>query len=251
MSPGLQQVLDRAPAPVLETHDGAREKIRVLREDLAPGGLKMRFLPFLVQGADEVVYGSPFCGGAALALSEIGKQTGQRMTLFYAKRAEHHPRQIAALQNGARIFEISPGYMTNVQAKARAYAAQQGALFLPLGFDVPAAAVPLIAFLNRVRLLLADDPSQVWCATGSGMLARYLGLAFPRSEVIGIAVGLKSRHEGQAFGRNVRLRPSAYDFEKQSKASAPFPSCGHYDRKAWELCSAEAKPGALFVNVMG
>ena len=48
---------------VLEKHG----RITVVRDDLLEGGSKLRFLPFLVQGAEEVVFGAPFCGGAPLA----------------------------------------------------------------------------------------------------------------------------------------------------------------------------------------
>jgi hypothetical protein len=94
------------------------------------------------------------------------------------------------------------GFMTNVQAKA--YARERGTLFLPLGFDVSQAAEPYIEVLRKVRRRLGS-PDQVWCATGSGMLVRCLGVAFPESLVTGVSVGPASQHEKQAFTPNVRL----------------------------------------------
>lgn len=221
----------------------------MVRDDLIEGGSKIRFLPFLVHGAEEVVFGGPFCGGAPYALSVLGKLTGQRVTLFYAKRAQWHRRQIAAKENGAKIVEVSPGYMTNVQAKARAYAKAAGALFLPLGFDLPAAEEPFVAAMRKARAALGGSPGEVWCCAGSGMLARCLSRAFPDSAVHAVAVGLASRHSAQEFGRNVVLHSCPYPFERETRASAPFPSCGNYDRKAWEVAFAMARPGALFWNV--
>lgn len=223
--------------------------ITVVRDDLLDeGGSKLRFLPFLCGGAREVVFGGPFCGGAPLALSVLGRETGQRITLFYARRRVLHWRQERARENGARLVFVAPGYMTNVQAKARAYAASAGALFLPLGFDVPAAEGPFVAAMEGVRRRVGD-PDEVWCCVGSGMLARCLGRAFPHSAVHGVAVGLASRHDAQSFPANVILHPAGYRFEQASKAGAPFPSCPNYDRKAWEVCRARARGRVLFWNV--
>jgi hypothetical protein len=236
----------RLPAPALERHG----RLTVVRDDLLEGGSKTRFLPYLVGGAREVVFGGPFCGGAPVALAVIGRRLGIRVTLFYAKRRELHPRQAAAAALGAQLFLVPFGYMTNVQAKARAYAQEVGALFLPLGFDVPAAEEPFVADMEAVRRRLGSPP-EVWCASGSGMLARCLGRAFPEAEICAVAVGLKSRWSEQAFPPNVRVLEAPLRFEQPDRRPAPFPSCPNYDRKAWHLAEAWAKPGALFWNVLG
>lgn len=225
-------------------------KVKVVRDDLLEGGSKLRFLPFLVQGAQEVVFGGPFCGGAPLALSVMGRESGQKVTLFFAGRKELHPRQLAERKNGARLELVYPGYMTVVQARAKAYAAEAGALFLPLGFDVPKAVEPFLEAIGKVRKRWGSPP-EVWCCAGSGMLARCLGQGFPDSQVIAVAVGLKSRHGAQQMPPNVTIIDCAYKFERETPYNSPFPSCGNYDRKAWELCAQQAKPGALFWNVLG
>lgn len=232
--------------PVIEEHAG----VSVLRDDLLPGGSKSRFLPFLIGKAEEVVFGGPFCGGAPLALSVVGQELGVRVTLFYAKRNRLHPRQALALSHGATIYQVPFGYMTNVQVKAKRYAESKGALFLPLGFDLPEASAPFVEVMAGVRRKLGS-PDQVWCATGSGMLARCLGAAFPESQIMGVAVGLKSRWSKQEFPANVRLIDPGIEFAQETKASAPFPSCPNYDRKAWAICAREHRGRALFWNVLG
>jgi hypothetical protein len=224
--------------------------ITVLRDDLLEGGSKTRFRPYLIKGADEAVFGGPICGGAPWALSVLGRQTGQKITLFYAKRQRRfwHRRQLAAEVNGANIIEVSPGYMTCIQKRARTYAKENGALFLPLGFDKPEAEEPFISFMEKVRKK-AGSVDQVWCCAGSGMLARCLGKAFPESEICAVAIGLASRHEAQSFSSNVRMIKSRYRFEQETRAACPFPSCANYDRKAWEVCAKEAKGKVLFWNV--
>jgi hypothetical protein len=236
--------------PLLQIMKTRFARVSVVRDDLLEGGSKTRFLPFLVQGADEVVFGGPFCGGAPLALSVIGRKQGFRVTLFYAKRAELHRRQLAAQANGATLVFVSPGYMTNVQARAREYANGVGALFLPLGFDLPAAEDPFVEVMRGVRAEHGGF-DQVWCAAGSGMLARCLSKAFPEAAVHAVAVGLASRHSAQQFGPSVTMHAYELEFEQETKASAPFPSCPNYDRKAWEHCRREAQGKVLFWNVLG
>jgi hypothetical protein len=231
--------------PVLERHEG----VVVLREDLLEGGSKLRFLPFLVGDAAEIVFGGPFCGGAPLALSVLGREFGRRVTLFYAAREHWHPRQTRAQANGARIEMVRPGYMTVVQRRARDYAARAGALFLPLGFDVPEAVDPLLSYARVVRSRVGDL-DQVWCATGSGMLARCLALAFPNSEVCAVPVGLASRHSRQQMPANLTWHSTALRFEQVEKHEPPFPSCAHYERKAWLAMTRNRKGSALFWNVM-
>ena len=83
----------------------------VVREDLLPGGSKARFVPYLVAGAKEVVYGGPCCGAAALALSIYCESVGIKTTLFYAqrKRENWHGMQLKAEARGASIVEIPGG----------------------------------------------------------------------------------------------------------------------------------------------
>ena len=235
-----------AAQAIIEQHG----KVTVVRDDLLSGGSKTRFLPYLIEGADEVVFGGPFCGGAPFALSILGKHAGFKVSLFYAKRNALHRRQLQALKNGAKIYQVPHGRMSNVQAKARRYADKAGALFLPLGFDVPAAQHPFVEAMENVRRKHGPF-DQVWAATGSGMLARCLGLAFPDSEVHGVCVGLQSRHSKQKFSDNVTLHNFPLPFENCTAAPSPFPSCGNYDRKAWEMCEKISKGRALFWNVLG
>ena len=222
----------------------------VVRDDLLDGGSKTRFLPYLIGNADELVFGGPFCGGAPLALSVIGKQYGRKVTLFYAARKTLHPRQLEAVRNGATIKEVGPfGFMSNVQAKARRYCEETGALFLPLGFDVPEASKPFIEVMREVRTRLGFF-DQVWCAAGSGMLARCLGVAFPDSAIMACAVGLKSRHDNQSLTNNVTIHVSPYEFKQECKTECPFPCCPNYDRKAWEMMLDKRSGRVLFWNVM-
>jgi hypothetical protein len=239
------------PPPVVERFWAGPREFSVVRDDKVPGGSKARFLPRLIGQAEEVVFGGPFCGGAPYALSIWAKREGKKASLFYAKRSKLHFRQEAARRNGARLFFVPAGRINVVQARAREYAQKAGALFLPLGFDLPQAQEPFLEAMREVRE--ASGPfDEVWAASGSGMLARCLGLAFPSSQVFGVAVGLGSRHGAQAFPPNVKLLESGYEFSEECEASAPFDSCPNYDLKAWKLCWNKAQgKRVLFWNVLG
>jgi len=234
------------PTPIIDRHD----RFLIVRDDQVPGGSKMRFLPYLVQDAKEVVFGGPFCGGAPYALSVWGQRTNTKITLFYAKRGKLNPRQEKALRNGATIYQVPYGYMSNVQSKAKRYAKEHDALFLPLGFDVPQASDPFIQQMRNVRSMVGHI-DEVWAATGSGMLARCLGEAFYPTPVNGVIVGLSSRNQKQNYPSNVTLHKYPKDFSWSCSYNAPFPSCGNYDRKAWELCHKLSKGTVLFWNVLG
>jgi 1-aminocyclopropane-1-carboxylate deaminase/D-cysteine desulfhydrase-like pyridoxal-dependent ACC family enzyme len=232
---------------IIEQHHG----VDVLRDDLLAGGSKSRFLPYLIQGAKEVVFGGPFCGGAPLCLSVYGKRMGIKVTLFYAKRNNLHRNQKKALENGATIYQVPYGYMTNVQSKAKKYCEQTGALFLPLGFDVPQANEPFIRDMKAIREKQGRY-DEVWVACGSGMLARCLGHAFPDSTIKAVVVGLNSRNKKQAYPSNVELIDCPYTFDKDCKSRPPFPSSENYDAKAWEQLMIHGTRGKriLFWNVL-
>lgn len=232
--------------PIIEEHGG----VLVVREDLLDGGSKIRFLPHIVQGAKEIVYGSPFCGGAGYALSVYGRRKGVAITLFYAKRKDFHWRQKAAFKNGAQLFQVPAGRMSVVQHRARHYAQDRSALFLPLGFDVPNATAPFEAVMSRVAAQVGPI-DEIWAATGSGMLARCLGRAFPQSRIRGVTVGLASRNQKQSFPPNVELIPCPYDFAEECPARPPFPACRNYEAKAWEQMLLRGRGRRLFWSVLG
>ncbi len=93
----------------------------------------------------------------------------------------------------------------------------------------------------------AATPAPVWCAVGSGVLARGLATAWPkaRRHVVQIDRDLTPREVG---GATIHVHPRK--FSDRAALGAPFPADPHYDAKAWELCLAKHGPGrVLFWNV--
>lgn len=217
----------------------------VVRDDLFPGGTKARFLGMLFNGAEEVVYASPAEGGAQVALATVARQLQKRATIFVARRANPHPRTIETANLGAKVVSIAPGYLSVVQARAREYCAQTGARLMPFGADVP-EAINVIAAAARATGL---DPHEVWCASGSGVLARGLAAAWPRARRHAVQVG-RTLAPGDVAGATIHIHPQSLNREASSKP--PFPSDPHYEAKAWEIMRASKRRGrVIFWNVAG
>ena len=227
--------------PQVREHRG----IHVVRDDLHPGGTKARFMPVLFDGADEVVYASPAEGGAQFALATVARALGKRATIFVAARADLHPRAIEARRLGAQVIEVRPGYLSVVQARARTYADQVGAKLVPFGVDLP-EAITLIAAAARATGL---DPDEVWCASGSGVLARALAAAWPDARRHAVQVG-RALVPADVAGATIHVYPRK--FGDTADIITPFPSDPHYDAKAYGMMTARKGPGrVVFWNVAG
>ena len=228
--------------PLVELHSG----VAVVRDDLFPGGTKARFIPRMFENTDEIVYASPAQGGAQYALAHVAQQLGKRATIFVANRRVPHPRQIEARRLGAKYVLVKEGRLNVVQARARFYAAEQGALLAPFGFDAPEA----IDIIGAAAASIGEQPDEVWCAAGSGTLCRALRTAWPSAHHVAVAVG-RDIEPSAVGGAQVIRYPKP--FEHHSMTVPPFPSDPHYDAKAWEICLLRRKQSArvLFWNVVG
>lgn len=212
----------------------------VVRDDLLPGGTKQRVLPlFLNDGDDEYVYATPAYGYAQIALAHSCAMCGKQATVFVAKRNELHPRTAEAKRAGAKVVQVAHGYLSNVQAKALAYAEVSGAKVLPWGLDFPAFIEALADVAKRMDV----QPSEVWCAAGSGTLTRALQMAWPKAIHHAVQVGAQPK-AGRA---TVHVAPETFD--QDAKEKPPFPSCSNYDAKVWRFFRRHAGPGALLWNV--
>lgn len=225
--------------PVVRVHDG----IHVVRDDFFPGGTKARYLEILFGEADELVYASPAEGAAQSALAITAERLGKRATIFVAKRAKPHPRALMAKRHGAKIYQVSPGYLTVVSARAKAYVEATGAMLAPFGVDLPETIETIAKAARRTGL----EPDEVWCAAGSGTLSRGLAMAWPNARRHVVQVGRTLAPQDVA-GATIHIAPQK--FEQGCKGKTPFPSDPHYDAKAWQICKARRGAGlVLFWNV--
>lgn len=229
--------------PTVTVHNG----VYVVRDDLFAGGTKARFIPQLFEHADEVVYASPAEGGAQTALATVAAHLGKKATIFVADRATRHPRSRMAESFGATVHYIRPGYLNVVQARAAAYAQAAGAFLAPFGMDTPAAQETISAAAASLGKHPAEE---IWCASGSGVLARALKLAWPFADLHVVQVG-RTLSATDVPGATIHVYPLA--FGKEAKTRPPFPSDPHYDAKAWEICKEKhAREGRVLIwNVTG
>jgi hypothetical protein len=222
------------------------EGVHIVRDDLFPGGTKARFAGHYFNGSNEVVYASPCEGGAQTALATVGRSLGKSVTIFCAKRQEPHPRSLMAKALGAQVIQVTPGHLTVVQARARSYARDMGAKLLPFGLDGELAIQSIADAAAKVDLV-ALGIEEVWCAAGSGVLARGLALAYHHLWIKRFAVQVgREVNASDVAGAQVIVAP--WKFGEEGPI-APFPSDRHYDAKAWAMLRRHAKGRALFWNV--
>jgi hypothetical protein len=234
----MKSALPSLPEPVIEKVD----RFQVVRDDLLPGGSKMRYILPLVQSsaAPEWVYASPAFGYAQIALAHCCAMVGVKATIFTAKRKEIHPRTLRAKEAGAKIVMVPHGYLTVVQARARAYALEVGASLVPFGVEDPVA----IAAFSKFVASMPIKPKEVWSCAGSGTLSRALQDAWPKASFHAVQVG------GECNVGRAKLWKASEKFEQPSRKEAPpFPSCDNYDAKVWSFIREHGADGALFWNV--
>ena len=233
----------------------------VIRDDLLPGGTKVRALDYLI-GHDpafaqitEWVYGSsPAHGYAQWALGLVCQLYQKQAHLFMAARAldKLHRIQTLGLACPAATYHWVPNGMLSVtQKRARDYVAEspQTRALLPLGGNVPTAVSALAQVCASLpsgancrvvpgithRIIhtgLPFVPDTIWSVLSSGTLSRALQVAFPDAEVYGVTVGHTPTPEER--GRAV-LVASSYRFDASVCAAdaPPYPSASSYDAKVW------------------
>jgi hypothetical protein len=74
---------------------------------------------------------------------------------------------------------VRPGYLSAVQKRAIDFAKRNGALLAPFGMAMPEAIDTIAHTATRLKV----KPEQVWCAAGSGTLARALQQAWPKASM--------------------------------------------------------------------
>lgn len=219
--------------------------IKVLRDDLLTGGTKSQLLKEFVNDDKRYVYATPVYGGFQIALSAT---IGSRAVIFCAKRAIKHPNTLLCIYNGATVIEVEHGYLSVVEKAAKLYCeANKDAVKLEFGAKTDYFKTILKHRVTEVIKTIGGEPSEIWCAIGSGMLVECILEATNNCEVHGVQVGKDYNND------NKRLTIHKYHkkFEQNSNFYVEFNSTPNYDRKALEYCFKFKKTdNVLFWNVM-
>jgi len=257
-----------AAPPKIEMHEG----IFVARDDLIPGGTKSRYVLKLFESVEHLVYPSYTWGGAQVALAHCARATGKKATLFVPERKGLSEKTLSAveigqcdlseykeLEKGMRlhsgryidVVQVPMGFLNVLQSRARHYAEALCADYLEVGAK-SAGAEEAIASTARQIESIHGPFNEVWSVAGSGTLSRGLQQGFISSKIFTVQAGMELETPGRAEIIKVKAK-----LDRQERKEAPFPSCAHYDRKAWFAClEAFKERGAkaekiLFWNVMG
>ncbi len=230
----------------LEQHAG----VTVLRDDLLPGGTKACFMGEILRpGFPCYVYATPVYGAFQIALAEYCREHGKSAVLFCAKRNDPHENTLRAKAAGARVMQVPYGYLSNVQAKAKRWCAENGGQYLEFGGQGETAVQRIAERARAVFAELGRVPDEIFLAVGSGTLLQGVELAAAGTDcrITGVCVGAEYN---AATGQNTRLIKYPLPFDKPAKTLAPFKTSRNYDLKAWEVCRKQSGPGlVLFWNV--
>lgn len=228
-------------SPKLEKHNG----IWVARDDAIPGGTKTRmFLATMFEREEEeFVYAGPAVGLAQVALAVAAYRACKQATIFVAGRVKRSARTEEALNYGAKLIEVRPGYLSTVQARAQSYCNERNAFMVPFGGGRTHTNT-----IVEAAMALEVDPVNVWCAAGSGTLASALLKAWPVATVNAVAVGRDVKPAGR-----LNLLRSDYAYQQQARSTPPFSADRYYEAKAWETMQQHGTPAGetLFWNVAG
>ena len=190
-----RRVTDWSPPVVIDQLPIASGAIHVAREDLLPGGSKQRgVFPFLMDlienGFSEVVYATPFCGFAQVALSLCGQALGFPVRIFCErdKSPDADPNQFHSFSKLAGEYGAKLSIHKSLQeaeCEAQEYVKRgnhlaagknSGVYKIPLGFNEPrfvaSMAVEIRREYQRICTLLGEEPKRIWLPVGSGTLAR-------------------------------------------------------------------------------
>lgn len=259
----------------IERHEG----VYVLRDDLLPGGTKSILLDSILDPQKKYyVYASPVYGGFQIALAKYVKAlndsiaqskyrtTAKKAVIFTAARKDYHDNTIEVIRNEGEVIHVPNGYLSVTQARAREFCDRNKlAQYIEFGAKTNKAKEVLI---DRVKQVIShfkaingngNEPDEIWCAIGSGLLFESIVAATSKTCVCGVIVGkdykanqdvINTHYYGSIRPRTALFR---YDrsFDKPARIKPPFPSMSNYDAKTWEICQQTATgKNILFWNVL-
>jgi hypothetical protein len=255
-----------SPTAVVDRLEVAGGTIHVVRDDVLAGGTKQRaMIPWLLDlrsaGVRELVYASPFCGFAQVALAASCRAIGLGCRVFAERdgsREGYAPHELTALaaSYGAST-EIVPT-LAHAERAAVAHArAGEHRRKLPLGFDDE-------GFRRHLRRALEEQwqtlerrgvaPRRVWLPVGSGTLATvFRSLLAPEVELACVDVRVLPADDVRltrlATVASVRWYSAPELFHERAASPPPIPSNRWYDAKLWRLLDHHARAGDLWWNV--
>jgi hypothetical protein len=239
--------VSRLTPPVVTRHSDKW----IFRGDLSQVSLKGYGAEQLVAQAesDTLVYVAPRAGMAPNAIATLAGIYGKKCVFFCPAAKELSVHQRALLYHGAELRFAKIVRMPNLNGWAKKWADERGYCYLPPGLsDQPLVTAGLVKLASFISKRIGQDPTEVWMSVSTGTAIRAFQIAWPDTDIRGIAVA-RNMQSGE-IGR-ARLTGSALPFLKPVAKGLrpPFDSTVNYDAKCWTLFEEQAAPGSIFINV--
>jgi hypothetical protein len=254
---------DLSPRAVLSTLEISTGNVHVVRDDLLPGGTKLRAVhaylrEALASGVTSFVYASPPPGFAQVALAYVCRRLGVDCVLFCEQAGgEFHEYSLLARSYGATIHPCATLRVAEKEAQAYEETLAHSRK-LPLGFADPAYVRYLREAVARewahVTADLGGAPRRVWLPVGSATL----GLAFADTlpgdvglHCVDVRVLEPDDHRLRALAARpgVTMYRTGELFAQQCADRPPIPANAHYDAKLWAFVKQHGSDGDLWWNV--
>lgn len=238
---------DPYPKPKVELYDG----FFVVRDDLIDGS-KARFGSLLMQRTDNntIVYVAPRHGHAGISLAHLAKRYDKTLYLFMPACRRISENQARAIELGAQPLFYRIAAMPNLNKKAKEWADERGAFFIPLGLRHELVTAAIVKTACDLSKGWEGDPEEFWTAMSTGVLSRALQIAWPNAKCNGVAVA-RNIHDGEKGNAKIYSHPLAFSDSVPDAVRPRFPCASNYDAKAWEYMQNHGSEGSVFWNVAG
>lgn len=238
-----------SPPVVLEDHVTAGgTRVRVVRDDLLPGGTKQRAAAALEKIPQEkIVYACTSVGFSQMALAVCCKLVGKQAVIVSDHTNCAIP--IRAKMYGASYVR-APGGLQELQKVAADVAAESDSYVLPFDFDMEDFQAELAEKLAVAAHDCGIDGKTVWLAAGGTTLVSVLCKIFPQSRFNVVQIG-KRIWPDQVDSSRVTIYVADEYFGHRAAAPPPYPSVATCDAKVWSHVEKHAADGDIVWNSAG
>ena len=219
------------PKPVVKMHAG----VRVVRDDLIVG-TKTRGGDLYMSRIPEktVVYTQMRMGLAGIAVIDCARHHNKRVVLFMPASHKISEHQACCIAQGAKPIFKRCAAQNNLSVWAAEWCKKHRAAFAPLGLKHPLVTAALVHTAVGIK-----PPEECYIPISTGVLARALQIAWPKTKFTCIAVS-RNLQAGELGSAKVITEPLAFHAFEKEENLPPYPSVLAYDAKVWKYAKAYA-----------
>lgn len=245
------------PPLVIEDINYNDKTFNLIQDAYLPVGTKQRGLGYFLALKDAgytdiVTYATPY-GYGQVATAWCCLIAGLNCSIFLQKAVPQTKMTKMAIGLGAMMYEIgdgtAAGYVKNsvIGEYAKNHAADiPTAMFINLGLDDPTYIQFLAAAIQEAGVGI--QPTNIWLAGGSAVIARAIAMAFPGVHLNIVQVG-RQIYDDVLTGINYTLYKAPESFTTDATLQPPYESLSNYDAKVWQFVSQDGQTGDYIWNV--